>query len=345
MLETTIDAVLRHATGGNPASRLDDHWDIERWEWPQGVGLYAVWKLFERTGDPVHYQFLQAWWDRHLKAPFPVHNVNTTAPLLTLALLAERSGSPVYRKVCLDWAQWLVTELPRTEEGGFQHVTSDLENPQQLWADTLFMVCLFLAASGRAFDRPDLTEEAGRQFLLHQKYLNDESTGLWFHGWTFAGRHHFGKARWARGNAWFTAASVEFLSMLPAQSRFFEPVRAGLNRQVEALAGCQGESGLWHTLLDHPDSYTESSASAAIAYGILAGTRLGYLAPQWRPVGLRAADAVRQQIDGDGLLQGVSYGTALGNDLDHYRRIAVRPTAYGQGLALLMLVELGGEQR
>lgn len=343
MDDPTIRKVLRHATGGNPDSRLDDHWDIERWEWPQGVGLYAVWKLFEATGAPQHLAFLEGWWDRHLAGPFPVHNVNTTAPLLTLAHLAARSGDPVRRQVCLDWARWIVTELPRTEEGGFQHVTSDLENPQQLWADTLFMVCLFLAACGRFFDRPDLTDEAGQQFLLHHKYLSDPATGLWFHGWTFAGRHHFGQARWARGNAWFTAASVEFLSMVPEGSRFREPIRSALEAQVRALAACQAPGGLWHTLLDHPDTYTESSASAAIAYGILAGTRLGYLEARWRPVGLRAAGAVAGQIDAGGLLQGVSYGTALGSDLDHYRRIAVRPTAYGQGLALLMLVERGRE--
>ena len=46
--------------------------------------------------------------------------------------------------------------------------------------------------------------KAKRQFLLHSKYLADPTTGLWFHGWTFAGRHHFAKARWARGNSWVT---------------------------------------------------------------------------------------------------------------------------------------------
>ena len=42
--------------------------------------------------------------------------------------------------------------------------------------------------------------------MLHIKYLSDRKTGLWFHGWTFAGRYHFAGALWARGNSWVTIA-------------------------------------------------------------------------------------------------------------------------------------------
>lgn len=55
-------------------------------------------------------------------------------------------------EICRDWAQWLVEELPMTEEGGFQHLTSDTLNEQELWDDTLFMAVLFLARMGVLLD-------------------------------------------------------------------------------------------------------------------------------------------------------------------------------------------------
>ena len=81
--------------------------------------------------------------------------------------------------------------LPRTEESGFQHIVFNSENPQQLWDDTLMMSVLPLAKIGQLLGRPQYVEEARRQFMLHVKYLVDRKTGLWFHGWTFDGRHNF----------------------------------------------------------------------------------------------------------------------------------------------------------
>ena len=54
----------------------------------------------------------------------------------------------------------------------------------------------------------------------------------------------------------------------------------------------------------------------------------------------KAAQAVLDQIDSTGAVQGVSGGTGMGYDLQHYKDIIVTPTAYGQGLTFLMLTEL-----
>ena len=54
-----------------------------------------------------------------------------------------------------------------------------------------------------------------------------------------------------------------------------------LLRQAQALEKSQelteksGGAGLWHTLLDDKDSYLETSASCAFAYGILKAVRKG----------------------------------------------------------------------
>ncbi|VEC80296.1 Rhamnogalacturonides degradation protein RhiN [Raoultella ornithinolytica] len=99
----------------------------------------------------------------------------------------------------------------------------------------------------------------------------DRETGLWFHGWSYDGQHNFARARWARGNSWLTMVIPDFLELvdLPEHSAVRRYLIQVLNAQIAALAKCQDDSGLWHTLLDDPHSYLEASATAGFAYGIL----------------------------------------------------------------------------
>jgi unsaturated rhamnogalacturonyl hydrolase len=346
---------LRETAG---ATDRDDHFAIDKWEWPQGVALYALFRRYEAEGRAEDLEFLRGWFDRALARPAPIRNVNTTAPLLTLACLLGREERPRWRELCSDWADWAMREMPRTEEGGIQHVTSHLVNPGELWADTLFMTVLFLARAGLVLGRPELVAEASYQFLLHIRYLADQESGLWYHGWSFEGRHHFGKVRWARGNAWFAMAAIEFLELTLRPSARADgagarderagaaggapaarTVREAFLSQARALAPLQAPDGLWRTVLDDGSSYTETSASAAIAYAWIKAARLGIMGPEFLPAAERAARGVVARIDDRGLVGGVSHGTAVGMDAEHYRSIRVAPTAYGQGLAFLMLTE------
>src|SRR5690606_8938138 len=90
---------------------------------------------------------------------------------------------------------------------------------------------------------------------------------------------------------------------------------------------------------DDPDSYEETSATAGFAYGLLKGWRQGHGDASWRDAGLRALAYVMGQIDPQGAVRGVSYGTRMGSDLQFYRDIPIGPTAYGQSLAILALAE------
>ena len=327
---------LQHNRG---TGDIHDHLTLDTWEWPQGVAVYAMYKLYKATGNKQTLEDMRAWYARHLAKGLPSKNVNTMAPMLGMTLLYKETGDETYRPIIEEWSQWVMTQMPRTQEGGLQHITSDDVNEQQLWDDMLYMTCLFLYQAGDALGREDMKQEAEYQFLLHIKYLHSPKTGLWYHGYCFQGRHHFGQAYWGRGNSWFTACAVDFAEWIPDG-----PVRRLIlntwQEQCKALLSVQDpESGLWHTLLDQPDSYLETSASAAIAYGLLKGSRLGLLDEDCRAAGEKALQGVIAQVAEDGTVQGVSYGTPMGWTQDFYRTIPIQPTAYGQGLTFLMLTE------
>jgi len=344
LLQRLVDGMtgLRH-DGRFDEPNLDgtagDYISFDSWEWPQGVGLYGLMRLYQHERDPAVLQTVEDWYARRIAAGLPHMNINTTAPLLALSLLWRETRDARWEPVLAEWAERLVRDMPRTPEGGFQHDVSDKINDDELWDDTLFMSALFLSSYGNAAGRQDYVDEAVRQFLVHARYLADPHTGLWFHGWTFAGRHNFARALWARGNAWITVGILDLIEFggVPAPVRLY--LLGVLGAQIETLLRLQAPSGAWRTLLDDPTSYEELSATAGFGYGLMKAARLGIGPAECASAGKRALEAVIANIDEAGVLGKVSYGTRMGHDLQFYRDIPIQPTGYGQALAILCLTE------
>lgn len=303
----------------------DKSWTV--WNWPQGVGLYGLYKNYKITGNKKSLEIVNRWFEERMIEGAPPKNVNTMAPLLTMACLYEDTKDPRYVPYLEQWAEWVMNDMPRTNENGLQHATYGPENKNQLWDDTLMMTVLPLAKIGRLLNRKDYIEEAKLQFLIHIKYLMDKTTGLWYHGWTFEGNHNYAKAFWARGNCWLTIAIPEIIEILdlPANDFFRTFLIQTLNAQVKALAQLQDESGLWHTLLDDATSYVESSATAGFAYGILKAVHKRYIDQEYAEVAYKAIEGLLAQIDEKGEVQNVSVGTGMGDSLEFYKNIGKQP--------------------
>ncbi len=322
---------------------------IEEWDWPQGVGLYGLYKLQEFYGDSRYLPFFEKWYSGHRKAGLPSKNINTTAPFLPLAFLYETLDSPQeYYRLLSERADWLINDLPKTPDHGFQHVTSAIGNRDgvnlndgQLWIDTLFMSVLFLNKMGCRDQNPVWKNEAIHQFLVHIKYLFDKHTGLFHHGFRFNCMDNFGGVFWCRGNSWFTYGVMEYLDTCGDDLN--SGVRSYLidtfKYQAASLLRLQAPSGLWYTVLTDDTSYEEVSGSAAIAAGFLKGVKAGILDNTYKAAADRAIEAICSNVSGDGTVLNVSAGTGIGMDADHYKNVALIPMAYGQALALTALCE------
>lgn len=334
--------------GGESIGFFRRDFGISEWDWPQGVGLYGLYKIMMVEKKDEYREFLCSWFKSNMAEGLPSRNINTTTPLLTLVQLNEICPDPEFESLCLSWADWLMRCLPRTEEGGFQHVTSANGdrlgvrlNENEMWIDTLFMTVLFLNRMGQKYNRQDWISESIHQVLLHIKYLYDKKTGLFYHGWTFNTRDNFGGVFWCRGNSWFTAGILEYLEM------FKGSLNAGVREfivntyksQVRTLKKLQSQSGLWHTVLDDPASYEEVSGSAAITAGILKGIKLGILDDSYLDCAWKGVRAVMNNIDEEGTVLNVSGGTGMGADREHYKKILIAPMAYGQSLTILALIQ------
>ena len=317
--------------------------DIQCWEWPQGVGLFGLYRYYRMTDRRDIRDFLITWYDVHLKEGVPERNVNTTSPMLTLTYLYEETHNENYLAFIKDWADWMMKDkkLIRTGDGCFQHMITGDPNDKEILIDTLFMAVLFLVRAGRILDRNDYLEEAGYQILSHIKYLLNKQEGLFYHGFHFGRNDNYGGILWGRGNCWYTIVVMELVQEMESDGALKRFLLNVYENQVTALKRyADKETGLWHTVINDEDSYLELSASSAFLGGIMMGVRLGILKrEEFQELIDQSLSSLLTYIAEDGTVLGVSYGTPIGMTADFYKEIPCCPMTYGQALMILALQE------
>jgi rhamnogalacturonyl hydrolase YesR len=156
------------------------------------------------------------------------------------------------------------------------------------------------------------------EFLLSADTL--QANGLWWHC----------KASpffWGRGNAFAALGFAEALTYLPEEHPSREELLHTHLVHLEGLVKHQDESGMWHQVIDLPETYLEFSATAMIGYALARGLREGWLDEEWRPILDKTWNGIAARISDEGELEHVCVGTGPLATLDEY---IVRP--YTDGL-------------
>ena len=204
-----------------------------------------------------------------------------------------------------------------------------------LWADDLYMSIPFIARMGKLTGNDSYFDFVIRQVENFNKYIYDSTTGLYFHAF-YNDENTNGVARWGRCNGWVAVAQTELLNNLPAN----HPKRAELikllQRQITGFSRYQDTSGMWHQLLDKPDSYLESSITAMYVYVVARAVNQGWISPRFISVAQNGWNALASKVTADGQLPDICIGTSIEEDIRYYY---TRPTAlndtHGLGAFLL----------
>jgi rhamnogalacturonyl hydrolase YesR len=146
--------------------------------------------------------------------------------------------------------------------------------------------------------------------------------GLWHH---FHSLHDGAKgACWSRAQLWPLVAMTESLEAMGPQAPEGEAMRAAICRTFAALAGVQdAERGVWHLVVDEPDSRIESTATAGILYCHDRLREMGVLDDRYAAMTDRALSGLKRLYYRGGLAASCR-GTACG-DINFYR---ARPQGY-----------------
>ena len=160
-------------------------------------------------------------------------------------------------------------------------------------------------------------DDAAQQVVRFNKYLLDKKTGLYRHGWYDIDKRQASVA-WGRANGWVIWATSEVLRFLPES----HPLRAEIikmyRNHLRALVSYQASSGLWHQVLDRPDSYEETSCTAMYLIGMARGLRSGILDSSFVAPMEKAWSGLQSRISSDGIVRDICRGTEMSEDLEYY---------------------------
>jgi unsaturated rhamnogalacturonyl hydrolase len=242
-----------------------------------------------------------------------------------------------YRSYAERAADYAMTEQSRLEDGTF---VRGFPHQWTLWADDLYMSVPFLARMGTLTSDGRYFDDAARQVVRFHRYLFDERAGLMYHNW-YSDVDRWGVAYWGRANGWALVAQVDLLDHLPQTHPRRDTLLALLQRHLVGVSRYQSGTGLWHQLLDKPDSYLETSATAMFTYAVARAVNQGYIEPRYASVARRGWEGVASRVRPDGQVEGVCTGTVVSDDLVYYYR---RPTPlndiHGIGTVLLAGAEI-----
>jgi rhamnogalacturonyl hydrolase YesR len=335
------------------------------WFYPQGVMLYGMARSTDITGDREvgqfvgrHYQIASRYyqWLAQIQRQFGdgakdfIH-ANTLRQLLELgsldscgamgnALLDEMMRHPdqvtaAEREILARIADWIVNRQARMPDGTLWRPARG----NTVWPDDLYMGGVFLVRYGLYTHDSRYIDDAARN-IINQAAMEQDSDGLWFHGY-FADTKTHAPFKWARGNGWVTVTLAETLSAMPDNHPLRPQLLSILKKQVDGIRPLQAPSGMWRQVLDKPELWEETSATAMFAYGIARAVNRGWLPASDMAMARRAFAGVAKNVTPEGKVQNTCAGTNIGTTLEFYiNRPRPDDDPHGRGPTLLAGTEI-----
>jgi rhamnogalacturonyl hydrolase YesR len=196
-----------------------------------------------------------------------------------------------------------------------------LSNQTRWWIDDMYMITALQLQAFRATGDVKYRDRAAREMAAYLRKLQ-QPNGLFFH----AADVPF---YWGRGDGWVAVGMAEMLRELPGKHALRKPILAAYRRMMATLLSYQAQNGMWRQLIDHPESWEETSSTAMFTYAFVTGVKNGWLAEaSYGPAARKAWIALTGYLTPDGDLREICVGTGKKNDLQYYLD---RPRAVGDG--------------
>lgn len=207
-------------------------------------------------------------------------------------------------------------------------------------SDSVFMGCPILAQAGRLTGDDKYFQMCLRQMRFMNR-LNLRRDGLHRHS-------PLDETAWGRGNGFPALGLALSLTDLPAEHAERDEMLTAFRAHLAALGPHQDPTGMWHQVIDHPESYRELTATCMITFAMLRGVRQGWLARDTHEPAIRRGwYAIKTRIASDGSLVDVCTGTGKMKSLrEYYDRPAILgKDPRGGAMALLVATEMAAWEK
>jgi rhamnogalacturonyl hydrolase YesR len=190
--------------------------------------------------------------------------------------------------------------------------TPDGLSPQtRLWIDDMYMIVILQLQAYRATGDSKYLDRAGLEMTTYLDKLQ-QPNGLFYHAPDVP-------FYWGRGDGWVAAGMAEMLRSLPENHPRRAPIMESYRRMMKSLLQYQGKDGVWRQLIDHPDSWPETSSTGMFTFAMITGVKNGWL--DKKTYGKAAREGwlgMISYLEPNGDLRNVCQGTGKKNDLQYY---------------------------
>jgi len=242
---------------------------------------------------------------------------------IAYAKAAEWTGDPQMKQAVDGLLDWIRNRSPRNAQGILYHVP----HLPEMWSDGLNCAPPFLAGMG-------YYDEALKQIEGYRKRLWNPEKKLVAHIWDDGQQKLKDPNFWGGGNGWAAAGLARTLRSLPRDRQQDRAHLAAFCREI--VDGClahQRADGLFHDVVDKPETFVETNLAQMLAYAVFEGVAEGWLPKGYLECAYKLRSAARGKMDAFGYVQGVC--GAPGFD---------RPGTSTEGQAFCILMEVAGRR-
>jgi unsaturated rhamnogalacturonyl hydrolase len=239
------------------------------------------------------------------KNPIPKSSVEQAGHLI-FAALAQRSNGP-------DRSRWINLCRQAADQ-----IFDPNGNPLPVMpfhnemSDAVFMAGPILASTGKLTEDRRYFDAATQHFESMKRFCLRKD-GLYRHS-------PLCEAAWGRGNGFSAMGLALSLSEWPNDHPSFQPLLKDFQKHMAVLKSHQDlETGCWHQVIDHPESYDEYSCTCMIGLAMARGIRNGWLEESvYGPSVDLAWKAIESRTSPSGELVNVCEGTGKQKALEDY---------------------------
>lgn len=218
--------------------------------------------------------------------------------------IADRQWAPVT-------PERLASLKPEDREIVEQAVKDNLSQQTRFWIDDMYMITALQAQAFRATGDKTYIDRAGREMAVYLEKLQ-QPNGLFYHAPDVP-------FFWGRGNGWMAAGMAELLRSLPKGHTDRARIMTGYQNMMATLKKHQDENGMWRQLIDHPESWPETSCTGMFTFAMVTGVKQGWIdAKTYAPAARKAWLGLIQYINENADIREVCEGTNKLNDLQYY---------------------------
>jgi unsaturated rhamnogalacturonyl hydrolase len=186
-----------------------------------------------------------------------------------------------------------------------------LSHETRYWVDDMYMLTMLQLEAYRATGDKTYLDRDANEMVAYLDRLQ-QPNGLFYHAPDVP-------FFWGRGDGWVASGMTEMLRTLPADHPQRARILKAYQLMMAALLKYQGDDGMWRQLIDHPESWEESSGSGMFTFALISGVKNGWLdAATYGPAARKAWLALAGLVDQNSNITNVCEGTGKQNSLDYY---------------------------